>query len=146
VRLVIDASVVIKWIFPDPEREPHVKQAFALLAEVRMGRVAPLQPPHWLAEASAVITRARPGIADRAINLLDTLNFPVMGELNVYKRASRISRELEHHLFDTLYHAVALEHDGILISADDHYMRKASRLGSILPLVDWPEGVPLDSE
>lgn len=146
MRLVIDASVVTKWFLPDAEKEPHVDQALALLEDVRTGRVSPLQPPHWLAEVSAVITRLRPGIAEDAIQLLDTLDLPIMGEADVYRRASRISRELEHHLFDTLYHAVALEHDGILISADDHYIRKASRLGRIVPLANWPEGVSLDSE
>jgi predicted nucleic acid-binding protein len=146
VRLVIDASVAVKWFLPDSERELHVDQALALLEEVRTGRVSPLQPPHWLAEVSAVITRVRPEIVDDAIQLLDTLDLPILREADVYRRASRISREIEHHLFDTLYHAVALEHDGILISADDHYMRKASRLGSILPLADWPEGVFLDPE
>ena len=34
------------------------------------------------------------------------------------KRASRLAVELNHHLFDTLYHAVAFEHDGRLVTAE----------------------------
>jgi hypothetical protein len=38
--------------------------------------------------------------------------------------ASVILIETDHHLFDTLYHAVALEHgDAVLVTADDRYRR-----------------------
>jgi predicted nucleic acid-binding protein len=45
--------------------------------------------------------------------------------------------ELRHHLFDTLYHAVALERGASLVTADDAYFRKAYRLGGIVRLAEW---------
>jgi hypothetical protein len=46
-----------------------------------------------------------------------------------------------HHLFDTLYHAVALEHeDALLVTADDRYYRKAEHYGTIAVLRDWVSG------
>jgi predicted nucleic acid-binding protein len=137
MRIVIDASVVVKWIFPESEGEDDAEQALSLLAEVKAGRLNPLQPPHWLAEVGAVVTRLRPEIADSVLNLLDALDLPVVNDLAVFKRASRISRDLDHHLFDTLYHAVAFEYDIMLVSADGRYFRKARRLGRILPLRRW---------
>jgi hypothetical protein len=41
-------------------------------------------------------------------------------------------------LFDTLYHAVALENeDALLVTADDRYHMKAERYGMIAALSDW---------
>jgi predicted nucleic acid-binding protein len=137
MRIVIDASVVVKWIFPESEGEDDAEQALALLAEVKAGRLNPLQPPHWLAEVGAVVTRLRPEIAGSVLDLLDALELPVVNDLAIFKRASRISRDLDHHLFDTLYHAVAFEHDIPLVSADGRYYRKARRLGGITSLRRW---------
>lgn len=137
MRIVIDASVVVKWVFPESEGEDDAEQALSLLTEVKAGRLNPLQPPHWLAEVGAVVTRLRPEIADSVLGLLDAMEFPVVNDLAVFKRASRIARDLDHHLFDTLYHAVAFEYDLTLVSADGRYYRKARRLGRIISLRRW---------
>lgn len=142
MKVVVDASVIVKWVLADSRTEPDLDLAAALLEAIREERVSPLQPPHWLAEVSAVVTRLRPEIADFAIQLLDAMDLPVEGEAEVYRRASRISRQLNHHVFDTLYHAVALEHQAVLISADDTYVRKASQLGRLVSLADGLAAIP----
>ena len=137
MKVVVDASVAVKWVLPDPDREEHLDQALALLAAVRKGEVSLRQPPHWLAEVAAVVTRLRPEVAGEAIDLLDALELPVVSDPDVLKLASRISHELSHHLFDTLYHALALEHSCACVSADESYIRKARHLGGLVPLSDW---------
>lgn len=146
MNLVVDASVVIKWVFPEAESEENVEEALAILRAIRRGEVSLLQPPHWLAEAAAVITRLKPDRAEQAIGLLDAMELPMTHDLDVFRRASRIAQALGHHLFDTLYHAVALERDCTLVTADGTYARKARRLGRLLRLRDWPPpgaGTPL---
>jgi hypothetical protein len=52
----------------------------------------------------------------------------------------QLSHQLGHHLFDTLYHAVALETEGAaLVTADDAYRHKALQLGvgQVVALSDW---------
>lgn len=49
----------------------------------------------------------------------------------------QLSRRLGHHLFDTLYHAVAFEENTTLVTADERYYNKASVLGSIMLLGDF---------
>jgi predicted nucleic acid-binding protein len=67
---------------------------------------------------------------------------PVHWLAEVAAVAVRLAIETNHHLFDTLYHAVALEHeDAILVTADDRYYKKAERHGTIAALRDWV-GVP----
>jgi predicted nucleic acid-binding protein len=41
------------------------------------------------------------------------------------------------HLFDALYHAVAMQTDAILITADERYYRAAHVNGSIVLLQGW---------
>ena len=137
MKLVVDASVAVKWFLPDPSREPDADRAAELLRAIGDGRVELLQPPHWLAEVAAVITRLRPEIAAAAIDLLDSMELETATEAGLYKRASSLAQQLDQHLFDTLYHALALANDALLVTADDRYLRKAGRLGRIVALDAW---------
>ena len=137
MKVVIDASVVVKWVFPASEAEEDTDLALALLEVIKEGRITLLQPPHWLAEVAAVVTRLHPEVVEPALDILEAMEFPVSSDLPAFKRASRIARDLNHHLFDTLYHAVALEHGRTLVTADYHYFRKARSLGRIVRLTDW---------
>jgi predicted nucleic acid-binding protein len=134
---VLDASVVVKWLFPDPAREPHAEHALSVLEAIRTGRIEPLQPPHWLAEVMAVTARLNATIADSAVDLLDAMEFRVMHEPGIYKRAVDLAARLNQHLFDTLYHAVAIETGATLITADRKYYNKAQRVGQIMFLAEW---------
>lgn len=118
MKVVIDTSVVVKWLIPSSE-ELYTDQALELLEAIRTSRVTALQPPHWLAESAAVIARLDSATAPRAVDLLAAMQLPVIDELEVYQRAVTLATRLRHHLFDTLYHAVALEHDATLITAED---------------------------
>jgi predicted nucleic acid-binding protein len=139
VRVVVDASVVVKWVLPESAREGQIDHALALLRGVKAGSVDPIQPPHWLAEVAAVLARLRPELAESALDVLDPLELPVAADIAMYRRAARLAAELDHHLFDTLYHAVALERAALLITADDQYRRKALHLGAVAGLAQWSE-------
>jgi predicted nucleic acid-binding protein len=55
-----------------------------------------------------------------------------------YTRAIDLACQLNHHLFDTLCHAVALSIPGaVLVTADRRYSDKAQHLGQIAWLVDF---------
>lgn len=134
---VIDASVTVKWFFPDPARESDSERALDMLDAIRAGALEPLQPPHWLAEVAAVVARLDPRRAATIIDLLDIMEFSVVGTTSIYKRAASIAAALGQRLFDTLYHAVALEHGVTLVTADRRYLGAAKRLGRIVHLADW---------
>ena len=136
--VVIDASVVLKWLLEDPAREPATEKALALIESVVDERLEVLQPVHWLAEVAAVAARLAPQTAVRDIEMLAALEFPTTDDPNIIRRATHIAIETNHHLFDTLYHAVALEHeDAVLVTADERYYGKAERYGAITALRDW---------
>lgn len=135
IRLVLDASVILKWILPETSKELHGEQALEVLRRIKTADVSVLEPPHWLAEVAAVLTRLAPDIAHRAIDLLWAMEFPVAEELEIYSQASILAARLGQHVFDTLYHSVALyQPETFLLTADTRYYRRASPIGSIMRL------------
>ncbi len=136
--VVLDASVILKWLLEDPEREPDTDRATQLVESVIRGDLEIRQPPHWLAEVAAVLARLSPETAMEDVAALSALDLPIQEDPAVYARATRIAMETGQHLFDTLYHAVAIEEsDATLVTADDRYLAKAADLGCIVALRDW---------
>ncbi|OAI49230.1 hypothetical protein AYO45_00595 [Gammaproteobacteria bacterium SCGC AG-212-F23] len=135
---VIDANVIIKWVFLNRKNEDHADQALALLHAIRKNTVKVLQPPHWLAEVIAVVTRLQPKIFHNTLTLLNAMEFSTINTNEIYILASELSIKYNHHLFDTLYHAVALyQGNALFITADEQYYKKANKQGSILRLADF---------
>ena len=139
MRLVLDASVALKWFFRARRGEQDGHAASEILKAYAAGRHELLAPPHFQAEVCAVLAREAPDtMAEHFADLLD-LAIPVRRDAAVYARAMQMSRDLDHHLFDTLYHAVALETEGgMLVTADARYFAKASGSGRIHLLSRWP--------
>ena len=134
--------MILKWLLEDPAREPDTEKALAVIESVVRGGLEILQPVHWLAEVAAVVARLTPQTAVRDVEILTALEFPTTDDPNVMRRATNLAIETNHHLFDTLYHAVALENrDALLVTANDRYYMKAGRYGMIAALRDW-RGTP----
>ncbi len=137
MKLVIDASVSLKWFRIWSETETDTGRAVAILGSLEKGEAIALQPPHWKAEVLAVIARKEPERIEAAQELLFSIPHRDCDGSALYRSAAQLSIHLKHHLFDTLYHAVALEHGATLITADDTYFAKAFRLGNIKLLTNY---------
>jgi predicted nucleic acid-binding protein len=135
--IVLDASVMVKALIPSRDGEMGVDRALALWERVHSGRDTLVQPPHWLAEVGSVLARLSPGTAERDVEDLHAMEVPVLGTHAVYQNAVSLAIQLDHHLFDTLYHAVALQlPEATLVTADERYYRKARGRGQIVRLAD----------
>jgi predicted nucleic acid-binding protein len=138
MEVVLDASVIVKWILPDHTGETHARRALDLLHEIQAGRLSVVEPPHWLAEVAAVVTRLAPDRASEILGLMHAMELPVVAELEVYLEAVRLSAQSGQHVFDTLYHAVALHRpDAILVTADERYYRHARHPGRVTLLQEF---------
>ena len=136
---VVDASVAVKWALPVQDGETHQEDALTLLKDIQQGKGQVLQPPHWLAEVGAVLTRLAPKQSISMIQRFLAMELPITTEWEVYEQACRLAVDLKHHLFDTLYHAVALHSsDTVFITVDTQYFRKAGGLGQIIELKNFP--------
>jgi predicted nucleic acid-binding protein len=139
VIAVIDASVVIKWLLQNPEREAETDKATELMERVTNGEQPVLQPTHWIVEVGAVLARESPGTAVDDVGMLSALELPTTDDFPVLQRGVQLAMELKQHLFDTYYHGVALETpDCALVTADERYLRVARAKGHIVSLTEYP--------
>ena len=104
MRLVIDASVALKWVLQEPESE----------AAIRLRDEDLIAPALWLIEAANALWRhARLGqiTVDQALEqYAELLNAPV-GSLPIEPHigpALRLAIDIGHPIYDCLYLAVAL--------------------------------------
>ena len=135
---VLDASVIVKWLLPENPNEHNVSEALALLSALQNGTITVQQPCHWLAEIAAVGVRLKPDTIADDIADLQELGIVSVTEIQpLWDIACSLSIRLNHHLFDTLYHAVALHSGALLITADEQYFRKAKDIGNITLLADY---------
>jgi predicted nucleic acid-binding protein len=138
VTLVLDASVIVKWLLQDPQRKSDSDAATRVVEAVVTGAESVLQPPHWLVEVGAVLARASPDTAAHDLVMLSGMDIPAADDPRLLRRACEMAINLKQHLFDTLYHAVAVETtDALLITADERYFRAARSIGRIARLKDW---------
>lgn len=137
MRLVLDASVCLKWFLSEHAHEPDTDSAFALLEDVRSEKIRLIQPPIWHSEIAAVLARMLPRHAQQMIDELFHLSIDIDAGEIILRSAVNLASRLDHHLFDTIYHAVAIEHATTLVTADTRYYRKAQSLGHITLLSQW---------
>lgn len=137
-RLVVDASVAAKW-FLKGRGESHADKALAILRASCDGQLSFHQPPHFTAEVAAVLSRVKPREAMDDLADLLQLEFRIHDASEIYLRACDLAVRLDHHLFDTLYHGLALSLPATeLVTADEAYYRKARKHGHIRLLRDFP--------
>ncbi len=135
---VIDASVIVKWLLQDPQREAGTDKATQLMERVANGEQPVLQPTHWIVEVGAVLARESSGTALDDVGMLTALELPTTDDPEVLRRGLELAMELEQHLFDTYYHGVALgTSECTLITADERYLRAARTKGKIVHLMEW---------
>ncbi len=137
MRLVADASVAAKWVLADRPSEHDTGRAGLLLRQIENENLVLSQPEHWRVEVFSIIARLAPQRFGETWRLLESLNVKRQASKRVLERATAMSSQLKHHYFDTLYHAIALECDATLITADDAYFAKAFRLGNIKLLLNY---------
>lgn len=137
MRYVVDASVALKWFFQTAPDEDHLDRAMNLLCASRERGIEFIQPPHFIAEVAAVLARKKPETAEADLRDLLALDFRIVADSLIYQCACELAITLNHHVFDTLYHAVALQtRDAILITADQRYVDKAHAIGRVMRLAD----------
>lgn len=138
MKVVVDATVALKWLFRTHDDEPDVDPALELLRAVFEDRLTLVQPPHFVAEVSAALAREAPATARLALRDLLDIEMQIVDDEPVYSNAMRLSARLDYHVFDTLYHAVALADDSAtLVTADESYYRKARAEGRIERLANF---------
>lgn len=130
----------MKWFLAPSPTERGGDIAVQILAGVVNGSVELRQPAHFVAEVSAVLARLKPDDALLDVRDLLELDFRRIDDPEIYAIATDLAIELDQHVFDTLYHAVALATaNTTLVTSDLRYFNRAHGQGRIVMLDDWRE-------
>jgi predicted nucleic acid-binding protein len=119
-RLVIDASVAVKWVVAEPDSD----RAELLLDH---GLVAPdllfaeCANVLWKKVRRGELTKAEADIAAQTLEAADLAVVPTRGYVAV---ATSMAVELDHLAYDTVYLAVAEAANLRIVTADDRLVRK----------------------
>lgn len=118
-RLVIDASITIKWL----HKEENTEIALSLLDQINDGEIIALAPNLIIYEiASALIRGIRKPLveAQMAVDSLAVIKWQIiMPTSDLIKDAMQFAAERPQiSLYDATYIAVALHHSATVITAD----------------------------
>lgn len=133
---VPDASVILKWVLDTPDEEDR-SVALSLLNSWAAGECEFILPSLWIYEVGNIIGR---NIPDRAVEFMELLiDYRITEEpINavIAGRTLSIMIDCGVTFYDAVYHAIALERRGTLVTADGAYLKKAGRLGNAVLLAD----------
>ena len=131
-----DASVILKWVFDTPE-EADRDIALMLLNSWTAGDCEFILPSLWLYEVGNTIGRNIPDKATAVMELLLDYRFteaPVTRMIT--ERTLAIMADCGVTFYDAVYHAIALERKGTLVTADAAYLKKTGKLGHAVLLAE----------
>lgn len=134
--IVPDASVILKWVLPT--REPGADRALELRDAIANDQIRAIIPSIWIYEVGNTVSRRFPSHA--ATWLAALLNFGLEEATHSVRWIEKAVELAKHHgvtFYDAAYHAVAITHGGVFVTADARYVERTKSAGSILALDDW---------
>jgi predicted nucleic acid-binding protein len=124
-RLVLDASVAIKWAIPSA-REPLTDQSLRLLRRYVDSEIEFIVPDVFWAELGNVLwkgtrqRRWRQHEAEAVATDMRARNFATVSSITLLPEALRIAFAYDRAVYDCLYVALAVQSKTDLITADEH--------------------------
>lgn len=142
-RLVVDASVAVKWYLPDEE---YTVQARGVFRRYERGEIKLAAPTHIRYEVASAITVATRGRAPRltleqgrqAIEEFLALDLETTGDTKIVRLAYGLAHEYGCAFYDALYLALAQEMGVPFITADGRLYRRVRAIPTVLWIGDFP--------
>jgi predicted nucleic acid-binding protein len=138
VPLVVpDASVLLKWVLPSND-EPDADKALLLRSAIVDESVRALVPALWLYEVGNTIARRFPMHASGWLSALMKFGLKEAPPSQPWLAKSlELTSRYEVSFYDAAYHALALIHDGLFVTADRRYVTRVTEPGSVISLGEW---------
>ena len=138
VPLVVpDASVLLKWVLPC-DAEPDADKALLLRAAIQDEVVDALLPGLWLYEVGNTIARRFPMHASSWLSALMKFGLEEASPSQVWlAKTLELTQRYEVSFYDAAYHALALIHKGVFVTADRRYVNRVREAGSVIALGEW---------
>ncbi|MCY4342890.1 MAG: type II toxin-antitoxin system VapC family toxin [Gammaproteobacteria bacterium] len=140
--VVPDASVILKWVLP-PADESDVEQAIRLRDAIANGQARAVVPSLWIYELGNTLARRVPKSAEAILGALKRFDFNIGAESqNWMSQVLDLTRRYGVTFYDAAYHALAIIHQGVFVTADERYLRQAAEAGRVAHVRKWRERTP----
>ena len=137
--VVPDASVILKWVLP-PAEESDVEQAIRLRDAIADGQVRAIVPGLWIYELGNTLARLLPKSAEAMLETLLRFDFDVgAASRDWMQQVLDLTRRYGVTFYDAAYHALAIIHQGIFVTADVRYLSQTAEAGRVTHLREWQE-------
>ena len=137
--VVPDASVILKWVLP-PATEADMQRALTLRDDIATGNVRALVPSLWIYEVGNLLARERPGEASRLLDVLIRFGLADAPRSQAWLDCVLgLTKQYGVTFYDAAYHAHAIVETGVLVTADERYVDRASAAGFVLRLSEWDD-------
>ena len=138
VPLVVpDASVLLKWVLPSDD-EPDADKALLLRTAIKDEVVDALLPALWLYEVGNTVARRFPIHASSWLSALIKFGLEEASPSQLWlAKTLELTQGYEVSFYDAAYHALALIHKGVFVTADSRYVNRVREAGSVIALGDW---------
>lgn len=136
--VVIDASVILKWVLP-PGAEPYQPQALSLAEAVAQGRIEVRLPGLWYFEVGNILIRKYRQDADRDLADLRQQLGPCEQPVSAgwQREIIRLTGAYPVTFYCASYHALAIVNDGVFVTADEKYLQAVAGEPNLRHLKDW---------
>lgn len=135
--VVPDASILLKWVLPSGD-EPYADRALLLRSAIVEERVRALVPALWLYEVGNTAARRFPALAEQWLSAMMRFG---LEEAQPSERwlttALHLTRVYGVTFYDAAYHATALVHSGVFVTADSRYLTRVQTEGGAILLSEW---------
>lgn len=141
--MVVDANIAVKML----HSEPDTPQARAFFRFCVQQKISICVPEHFLYEVINVCQRLGVGV-EEVLELYHALSSVV---LRVVQPSKKVWLQAEHiartghsssgfpSIYDSIYQAIALDVDGVFLTADQRHVAKARQHGGVMLLSEWSE-------
>ena len=136
---VPDASVLLKWVL-NSDDEPETSQALELKSAWLAEACEVVLPGLWVYEVGNVVGLKQPEQAVELMAAMTSLGLPEVLPHVFVAEALRLMKDRRVTFYDAAYHATALVRDGVFVTADAAYLRKARAEGRAVHLTEWTLG------
>ena len=136
--VVIDASIILKWVLPS-DNEPYQNNALELRNLFVNNEIEVFTPTLWYFEVANLLARKFPDYADRQLMELKILLAATEVTISPTVQSNILRLTTKHHVtfYDASYHAVAMEKNATLITADEKYLQAVAGKPLAMHIKHW---------
>lgn len=133
-KVVVDASVILKWIL-DGDKESDKDKAMDLLKGWGDGKVQIYAPSLWQYEVGNFLGRELPSEAEQKMSLLVDLHIAAVPvNESIYRRCFTWMHGKKVTFYEAVYLSSAFEVQGMLVTADEAFIKKMGKIDHLCSL------------